>query len=275
MNSILRAVRLALFALLASLVLAGAADAQTTLTNTTLSAAISNASDQTATLTAVTGITATTTSAQAYLLIDREVFGIRAVNTTTKVVTLTRGVMGTRATGHANAAVVYFVDPTLSTMVLSAQDRSGACSTAGSSDMSQNGAYVPVFNPSSGRSFTCTSGGTWVMSADYMGTAICAVTQATNRTTGVTCTGTRGVITTNNASLAAEGTADFVVTDTLVAITDSIEVSQRSGSNGGGTLVTVSGVAAGSFTIRVHNGNVAAGTAETGAIIINFKVVKD
>jgi len=33
-------------------------------------------------------------------------------------------------------------------------------------------------------------------------------------------------------------------------------------------------VAAGSFTIRVHNGNVAAGTAETGAIKINFAVLK-
>lgn len=101
-----------------------------------------------------------------------------------------------------------------------------------------------------------------------------AVTQATNRTTGVTLNTLAGAITTNNASLAAEASADFVVTNSRVGIADTVVVSQRSGSNGGGTIVSVSAVAAGSFSIRVHNGNVAAGTAETGAIIINFAVVK-
>lgn len=101
-----------------------------------------------------------------------------------------------------------------------------------------------------------------------------AVTQATNRTTGVTLNSLTGTITTNNASLAAEGTADFVVTNDKVSIGDVVVVSVRSGSNGGGTIVSVTGVAAGSFTIRVHNGNVAAGTAETGAIVINFAVLK-
>jgi hypothetical protein len=100
------------------------------------------------------------------------------------------------------------------------------------------------------------------------------VTQQTNRTTGVTINALSGAITTNSASLAAEGTADFVVTNSLVEIGDVVVLSQRSGSNGGGTLVDVAGVASGSFTIRVHNGNVAAGTAETGAIVINFVVVK-
>lgn len=101
-----------------------------------------------------------------------------------------------------------------------------------------------------------------------------AVTQATNRTTGVTLSKLCGTITTHNASLAAEASADFVVTNTTVAATDVVNVSIQSGSNGGGTIVSVSATAAGSFTIRVHNGNVAAGTAETGAILINFVVLK-
>jgi|SRR3990167_1273580 len=101
-----------------------------------------------------------------------------------------------------------------------------------------------------------------------------AVTQATNRTTGVTLNKVSGAITTHTASLAAEGTADFVVTNSKVEIGDVVAISKRSGSNGGGTIVTVAAVAAGSFTLRVHNGNVAAGTAETGAIIINFVVLK-
>lgn len=100
------------------------------------------------------------------------------------------------------------------------------------------------------------------------------VTQQTNRTTGVTLDKLSGTITTNNASLAAEASADFVVTNAKVAATDVVVVSVKSGSNGGGTIVSVVGVAAGSFTIRVHNGNVAAGTAETGAILINFAVIK-
>ena len=46
-----------------------------------------------------------------------------------------------------------------------------------------------------------------------------AVTQATNRTTGVTLSKVSGQITTNNASLAAEATAVFTVANTLVAAT--------------------------------------------------------
>jgi hypothetical protein len=99
-------------------------------------------------------------------------------------------------------------------------------------------------------------------------------TQQTNRATGVQIDKLSGAITTSNASLAAEATADFVVTNNKVAIGDVVAISVRSGSNGGGTTVSVIGVANGSFTIRVHNGNVAAGTAETGAIVINFVVLK-
>lgn len=101
-----------------------------------------------------------------------------------------------------------------------------------------------------------------------------AVTQLTNRTTGVTLSKLAGQITTNNASLAAEAAAEFTVTNTLVAIGDVVVVSIQSGTNGGNTEVYVSTVAAGSFNIKVANNNPAAGTAETGAIIINFAVIK-
>ena len=99
------------------------------------------------------------------------------------------------------------------------------------------------------------------------------VTQATNRTTGVTLNTICGTITTNNASLAAEASADFVVTNSKVKATDVVVVCIQSGSNGGGTMCQVVTVAAGSFTIRVTNNNVAAGTAETGAILINFVIL--
>lgn len=101
-----------------------------------------------------------------------------------------------------------------------------------------------------------------------------SVTQATNRTTGVTLNTVTGTITTNNASLAAEAAAEFTVTNSTVAATDTVVASIQSGSNGGNTDVIVSGVAAGSFNLKVANNNAAAGTAETGAILINFAVVK-
>ena len=101
-----------------------------------------------------------------------------------------------------------------------------------------------------------------------------AVTQATNRTTGVTLNKISGQITTNNASLAAEASADFTVTNSTVALGDVVVVSIQSGTDGGNTAVSVVTVAAGSFVIKVSNHNAAAGTAETGAIIINFAVIK-
>lgn len=101
-----------------------------------------------------------------------------------------------------------------------------------------------------------------------------AVTQATNRTTAVTLSKLTGAITTNNASLAAETSAAFTVTNTLVALGDVIVACQQSGSNGGNTDIIVTTVAAGSFIISVVNNNASGGTAETGAIIINYAVIK-
>lgn len=101
-----------------------------------------------------------------------------------------------------------------------------------------------------------------------------SVTQATNRTTGVTLSQLSGQITTNNASLAAEAAAEFTVTNTKVEAGDVVNVCIKSGSNGGNTDLVVSAVADGSFNIKVVNNNAAAGTAETGAIVINFVIIK-
>lgn len=100
------------------------------------------------------------------------------------------------------------------------------------------------------------------------------VTQITNRATGVTINALSGAITTDPTSLAAEASAVFVVTNNTVSIGDVVVCSIRSGSIALNTDVVVSAVAAGSFSITVINNNVAAGTAETGAIIINFLVLK-
>lgn len=117
---------------------------------------------------------------------------------------------------------------------------------------------IGAISPSIGVGYAVGAGGT--------------VTQATNRTTGVTLNKTTGVITTNNTSLAALTSATFTVTNSAIAINDTIVLSIRSGQTNKETRATVSAVAAGSFDITIMND--ATLGAETGAIIINFAVIK-
>ena len=104
-----------------------------------------------------------------------------------------------------------------------------------------------------------------------------AVTQLTNRSTGVILNALSGTITTNTTSLAAGASAVFTVTNSTVGINDVVLLTQQSGSSNaagvaGVTSVEVTVVAAGSFNIAVENASTT--TAETGAIIINFLVLK-
>ena len=149
----------------------------------------------------------------------------------------------------------------------------------------QVNACIPVVVDSTNKIPYWFDGSAWVSYRQSHGTTAAAalgyitgaggtVTQATNRVTGVTLSKLTGQITTHNASLAAEASAAFVVTNTLVAATDTVILSQASGSDGGNTAVTVVAVGSGSFTIRVSNNNAAGGTAETGAIVINYSVIK-
>jgi hypothetical protein len=98
------------------------------------------------------------------------------------------------------------------------------------------------------------------------------VTQSTNRTTPVTLNTVCGAITTNNTSLAALASAAFSVLNSTVAATDTVVVSIKSGSVNEKTIVKVNNVNAGNFVICVYNAD--AVTAETGAIVINFAVIK-
>lgn len=99
-----------------------------------------------------------------------------------------------------------------------------------------------------------------------------AVTQTTNRSTGVTVDALSGAITTDATSLAAGAEATFTVTNSMVAIGDVVVVSARSGQTAGTSVPNVVAVAAGSFNIQLTN--LHAATADTGAMIINFAVIK-
>jgi hypothetical protein len=128
--------------------------------------------------------------------------------------------------------------------------------------------------------FTTTSSLRTTSAANPLGYATGAggaVTQITNRSTSVTMVPnpcTSGTITTDTTSLAAEASAAFTVTDSAVAIGDTVVASIQSGANGGNTDVTVTTVTNGTFTLRVSNNNASGGTAETGALLINFAIIK-
>ena len=97
------------------------------------------------------------------------------------------------------------------------------------------------------------------------------VTQATNRSTGVTINSTVGQITCNNTSLAAGAEAKFVVTNSYVSAKDVVVICAASGQTADTSVPHVVAVADGSFTIQLTN--LHAATADTGAMVINFIVL--
>lgn len=102
-------IALAVAVLVSSAVTAGA---QTTHTSTTLAATVTTADARQVQLTAVTGVTAPGNgSTLVYLLIDRELMYVTAVDTATKLVTVVRGASSTRATGHTAGVPVWIVPP--------------------------------------------------------------------------------------------------------------------------------------------------------------------
>ena len=99
-----------------------------------------------------------------------------------------------------------------------------------------------------------------------------AVTQATNITTGVTINAIAGKITTVASTLAAQATAEFVVTNSAVSATDVVAISSTY-AGAGSCMVSVSQVADGSFSIVIFNATTAT-TALNAAVGINFAVIK-
>lgn len=97
------------------------------------------------------------------------------------------------------------------------------------------------------------------------------VTQATNKTTGVTLNKICGQITMNGAALAAAAEVSFVVTNNTVASTDVVIVNVQSVGTAGAYFITVGAVSNGSFAITV--GNASTGSLSQ-AVILNFAVLK-
>lgn len=97
-----------------------------------------------------------------------------------------------------------------------------------------------------------------------------AVTQATNKATGVTLSTMSGQITMNNAALAADAIVSFVLTNTKIEAGDVLVLNHISGGTPGAYVLNAR-CAAGSATIDVANRT--AGILGE-AIVIAFAIIR-
>lgn len=118
--------------------------AQTTLTQTALSAAITTTNDNSITVNSATTFAAGTT----HVVIDAEEMAVTSVSGTT--IGVVRGINGTRAATHASGAVAYVGSPTYFDSV----GRYGSCTAT-------NERVLPIIVPTEGKYYTCSSSN-WV-----------------------------------------------------------------------------------------------------------------
>jgi len=108
----------------------------------------------------------------------------------------------------------------------------------------------------------------------YSAAAQGAVTQLTDKSTGVTLNKSAGRITMSNAALAGSAAVSFVLTNNLISANDTIVVcvsSNTTGSAAGAYTTYVSYLATGSALITLRN--LTAATSYSEAVIINFSII--
>ena len=119
-----------------------------------------------------------------------------------------------------------------------------------------------TFDASTGTRFTLPFG--------YGAGAGGTVTQATNKSTGVTLNTRCGQVTMNGANLVTYTAVTFTLTNTQIAATDVLMLNHVSGGTLG-TYIFVARCAAGSATISVRN--ITAGDLAE-AVVVGFAVIK-
>ena len=98
------------------------------------------------------------------------------------------------------------------------------------------------------------------------------VTQSTSKSTGVTCNGRTGQITTSNAALAGGRSVTFTVTNNqIVSNKDVVIVNIASGATIDTYQVSTTTVTPGSFNITVSN---VSSASESDALVINFAIIR-
>lgn len=118
--------------------------------------------------------------------------------------------------------------------------------------------------------FDATTGTRFILPFGYGSGAGGTVTQATNKSTGVTLNTRCGQITMNGALLAANTAVSFTLTNSQIAATDVLILNNASGGTLGAYMFGAR-CAAGSATITVRN--LTAGDLSE-AVVIAFAVIK-
>jgi len=96
------------------------------------------------------------------------------------------------------------------------------------------------------------------------------VTQATNKSTGVTLNAPCGAITMNGAALNADTTVSFTLTNSSIAANDLLVLNHISGGTAGSYVLNAQ-AAAGSASINITN--ISTGSLSE-AIVIGFAIIK-
>jgi hypothetical protein len=107
----------------------------------------------------------------------------------------------------------------------------------------------------------------------YSAAAQGTVTQATDKSTGVTLNKSAGRITMNNAALAGGAVVSFVLTNSLISTNDTIIVcvsSNTTGSAAGAYTTYISYLSAGTALISLRN---LSATSYSEAVIINYTII--
>ena len=97
------------------------------------------------------------------------------------------------------------------------------------------------------------------------------VTQATDKTTGVTLNKSAGRITMNGAALAGSTAVSFTLTNSLISTNDTIIVCISGGGTAAAYTTYVSSMTAGSAVITLRN--LTASTSLSEAVIINYAII--
>jgi hypothetical protein len=177
-------------------------------------------------------------------------------------------VQASSSTTKQLSVTALFTSPTFVTPVLGTVT-SGNISACTSTSMVM---VTPVIGAATGTSLSTTSN--QVISGTgkqgYTTGSGGTVTQATNKSTGVTLSKPTGQITLDGAALAASTTVSFTLTNTVIEAGDILVMNHISGGTAGSYLLNAQS-AAGSASINVRN--ISLGSLSE-AIVIAFAVIK-
>jgi hypothetical protein len=104
----------------------------------------------------------------------------------------------------------------------------------------------------------------------YTAEANGAVTQATDKSTGVTLNKSMGRITMNGAALAGNTAVSFTLTNSTISANDALIVNVSGGGTAAAYTTYISSMAAGSAVITLRN---LTGGSLSEAVIINFATI--